>query len=95
MRWPTVVALEFRLALGDNGNSGATDGLPAAFRATLRGDQVVKESKFFRKQAEKAERIARTVADPEVSENLANLAGAYRRQADLLKAARKKRGKKH
>jgi hypothetical protein len=32
--------------------------------------------------------------DPEISENLANLAGAYRRQAELLKAARKKRGKK-
>jgi hypothetical protein len=32
---------------------------------------MVKDSRFFRKQAEKAERIARTVADPEISENLA------------------------
>ena len=56
--------------------------------------QMVKESRFFRKQAEKAERIARTVSDPEISENLANLAGAYRRQAELLKATSKKRGKK-
>ena len=55
---------------------------------------MVKESKFFRKQAEKAERIARTAADPEVSENLGNLAAAYRRQAELLKAARKKRANK-
>jgi hypothetical protein len=30
---------------------------------------MVKESKFFRKQAEKAERMARTVSDAEISQS--------------------------
>ena len=55
---------------------------------------MVKETKFFRKQAEKAERMARAVADAEVSQNLANLALAYRSQADALKKDKKKSGKK-
>jgi hypothetical protein len=52
-----------------------------------------KEVKFFRKQADRAERISRTAPDPEVAENLCNLAKAYRSQADTIKAQRK-RGKK-
>ncbi|MGY3693612.1 hypothetical protein ACVIGA_003692 [Bradyrhizobium sp. USDA 3240] len=54
---------------------------------------MVKETKFFRKQAAKAERMARTVADPEISEGFLNMAKAYRSQADVLEA-KKKSGKK-
>ena len=53
----------------------------------------VKETKFFRKQAEKAERMALAASDQEVSQNLANLALAYRSQADALKQAKQKSGK--
>jgi hypothetical protein len=56
---------------------------------------MVKETKFFRKQAKKAERMARAISDTEAAESLSNLAEAYRKQADLLKAKRrssKKRG---
>jgi hypothetical protein len=55
---------------------------------------MVKETKFFRKQAEKAERMARAASDEEVSQNLSDLAQAYRSQADALKKAKKKPGKK-
>jgi hypothetical protein len=50
---------------------------------------MVKEAKFFRKQADKAERMARATSDTEASEVLLNLAKAYRSQADALKAKRK------
>ena len=50
---------------------------------------MIKETKFFRKQAEKAERMARATADEEVSRNLTNLAMAYRSQADALKRSKK------
>jgi hypothetical protein len=50
---------------------------------------MIKEAKFFRKQAEKAERMARATADEEVSRNLTNLAMAYRSQADALKRSKK------
>jgi hypothetical protein len=46
---------------------------------------MVKPSKFFRKQAEKAERMARAVSDEETAQDLSNLAEAYRGQADALK----------
>ena len=59
---------------------------------------MVKESKFFRKQAEKAERMARAVSDAEISQSFRNMAKAYRSQADMLKSkkamAKKKPGKK-
>ena len=55
---------------------------------------MVKETKFFRKQAEKAERMALAASDEEVSQNLSNLALAYRSQADALKKGKKKSGKK-
>ena len=62
---------------------------------------MVKETKFFRKQAVKAERMARSVSNAEISERYLNLAKAYRSQADVLKAkkkprlkAKKKSGKK-
>jgi hypothetical protein len=59
---------------------------------------MVKESKFFRKQADKAERMARAVSDAEISQSFLNMAAAYRSQADTLKTGkpktRKKSGKK-
>jgi hypothetical protein len=54
---------------------------------------MVKETKFFRKQAAKAESMARSVSDAEISERFLNMAKAYRSQAGVLKA-RKKSGKK-
>jgi hypothetical protein len=54
---------------------------------------MVKEAKFFRKQALKAERIARTVSDAEISERFLSMANAYRSQADALKT-KKLKGKK-
>jgi hypothetical protein len=59
----------------------------------LPGCAMVKETKFFRKQAAKAERMARTVSDPEVSASFLNMAKAYRSQADVLKAKKKARKK--
>ena len=54
---------------------------------------MVKEAKFFRKQAAKAERMARTVSDAEIAARFLNMAKAYRSQADVLKA-KKKSGQK-
>jgi hypothetical protein len=51
---------------------------------------MVKESKFFRKQAFKAERAARLASDTEISDGLLALARAYRSQADVLKAKKLK-----
>jgi hypothetical protein len=55
---------------------------------------MVKETKFFRKQAEKAERMALAASDEEVSQNLSNLALAYRSQADALKKGKERSRKK-
>jgi hypothetical protein len=61
---------------------------------------MVKATKYFRKQAEKAERMARALTDEEAAQNLTNLAEAYRSQADALKRTKqlkkneKKLGKK-
>ena len=54
---------------------------------------MVKESKFFRKQAARAERMARTATDSEIAQSFSNMAKAYRSQADVLKA-KKKSGRK-
>jgi hypothetical protein len=54
---------------------------------------MMKEAKFFRKQADKAERMARAASDIEVSEGFLNMAKAYRSQAEVLKA-KQKSGKK-
>jgi len=53
------------------------------------GDAMVKETKFFRKQAAKAERMARSASDAEISQSFLNMAKAYRSQADVLKAKKK------
>ena len=55
---------------------------------------MAKETKFLRRQAEKAERMARATSDAETSENLSNLAKAYRSQAKVLQMAKKKFAKK-
>ena len=51
--------------------------------------KMVKETKFFRKQAEKAERMALATSDEEASQSLSNLAQAYRSQADALSENKK------
>jgi hypothetical protein len=57
--------------------------------------KMVKETKFFRKQAEKAERMALATSDEEASQSLSNLAQAYRSQADtLIKNKKLKKSKK-
>jgi hypothetical protein len=60
--------------------------------AVCQGPMMVKETKFFRKQADKAERMARSATDVEISQRYRNMARAYRSQADVLKA-KKKAGK--
>jgi hypothetical protein len=46
---------------------------------------MVKEKKFFRKQANEAEQAAGQTADPERAADLRALATAFRSQADALK----------
>ncbi|MGX9432025.1 MULTISPECIES: hypothetical protein [Bradyrhizobium] len=53
----------------------------------------MKEAKQFRKQAKRAERIALSLSDAEISETFLNLAKGYRSQADVLKAKEKARTK--
>ena len=55
---------------------------------------MVKETKFFRKQADRAERMALAMSDEEASQSLSNLARAYRSQADALKRSREEKSKK-
>ena len=50
---------------------------------------MVKETKFFRKQADKAERMARSASDVEIAQNFLNMARGYRAQAEGLKAKKK------
>jgi hypothetical protein len=46
---------------------------------------MVKEKKFFRRQANKAEQAAGRTSDPERAAGLRALATAFRTQADALK----------
>ena len=50
---------------------------------------MVKEFKFFRKQAEKAESMAKAASDAEISQSFLSMAKAYRGQANVLKAKEK------
>jgi hypothetical protein len=50
---------------------------------------MVKAAKFYRKQAEKADRMSRALSDTEVAQNFSALAQAYRYQADMLKKSKK------
>ncbi len=54
---------------------------------------MVKEAKFYRKQAEKAERMSLALTDIEAAQNLSALAQAYRSQADMLKKSKKAKKK--
>jgi hypothetical protein len=56
---------------------------------------MVKEFKFFRKQAEKAERMAQAASEAEISQNFLSMAKAYRGQANVLKAEEKAKAKKN
>jgi hypothetical protein len=56
---------------------------------------MVKETKYFRKQAAKSERMARTASNIEISQSFLNMAKAYRSQADVLKAKKKSGKKQH
>jgi hypothetical protein len=53
-----------------------------------------KARKFLRKQADKAELIARGSTDVEIAQNFANLARAYRSQADAMKSKKQSRDNK-
>jgi len=55
---------------------------------------MVKEFKFFRKQAEKAERMAQAASDAEISQSFLSMAKAYRGQANVLKAKERPKAKK-
>jgi hypothetical protein len=55
---------------------------------------MVKETKFLRKQAAKAERMAQSISDFEISQSFLNMAKAYRSQADTLKTSKLKTKKK-
>jgi hypothetical protein len=50
---------------------------------------MVKETKFFRKQADQAERMARIASDDDISQRYLNMARAYRTQADVLKVKKR------
>jgi hypothetical protein len=54
---------------------------PAVCRRYLPGPTMVNETKFFRKQANKAERVARSATDVEISQGYLYVARAYRSQA--------------
>ena len=51
---------------------------------------MVKASKYFRKQAAKADRAAQEAADPELSANFRAMANAYRSQAEVFRNKKKK-----
>jgi hypothetical protein len=78
--------------VGVETNALAKSPFAVAGGAFCRGSMMVKETKFFRKQADKAERMARSATDLEISQRYRNMARAYRTQADVLKA-KKKAGK--
>jgi hypothetical protein len=55
---------------------------------------VIKPAKYLLKQAAKAEAAARRVSDEEMSESLLAMGRAYRGQAQILKAQKKRKKKK-
>jgi hypothetical protein len=50
---------------------------------------MVNEPRFFRKQADRADRLARSLVDVEASQELSALARAYRSRAAMLKDSKK------
>jgi hypothetical protein len=57
------------------------------------GGMCMKEVKFFRKQAEAAERRARSICDREIAQTFFNMAEGFRCQANALKADAKTKRK--
>jgi hypothetical protein len=55
---------------------------------------MVKEAKYFRKQADKAERMAQLATEPEISRNYLSMARGFRSQAEILKAKKQPKKKK-
>jgi hypothetical protein len=55
---------------------------------------MVKEVKFLRKQADKAERMAQSANEPEITLNYLNMARGFRTQAEILKAKKQSKKKK-
>ena len=55
---------------------------------------MVKETKFFRKQADKAERMARSASDEQIAGSFLNMARGYRAQAEVLKTEKKTKKKR-
>lgn len=51
---------------------------------------MVKEAKSYRKQARKSERMAHLTSHAALADELLNLAAAFRSQAAVLKASKKK-----
>jgi hypothetical protein len=54
---------------------------------------MVKPTKSLRKQAEKAEAVAKRMTDPDIAAEMRALADAYRGQADAIKKKLKAKGK--
>jgi hypothetical protein len=59
--------------------------------ASVETDRMIKEAKYLRKQADKAQRLSAIATDPDISRNLMNLASGYRAQAKILKKKKPKR----
>jgi hypothetical protein len=55
---------------------------------------MVKATKFFRKQAAKAELAAGRARDPEIATGFRAMAAAYRSQADAIKRSKKLKKKR-
>ncbi len=55
---------------------------------------MVKETKFFRKQAAKADLAAARARDPEIATGFRALAAAYRSQADAIKKSKQLKKKR-
>ena len=55
---------------------------------------MVKEVKFLRKQANKAERMAQSANEPEITRNYLSMARGFRTQAEILKAKKQLKKKK-
>jgi hypothetical protein len=55
---------------------------------------MVKETKFFRKQAAKADLAATRAGDPEIAAGFRAMAAAYRSQADAIKKSKKLKKKR-
>jgi hypothetical protein len=52
---------------------------------------MIKEAKYLRKQADKAQRLSAVASNPDISRNLMNLASGYGAQAKILKKKKPKK----